>query len=300
LDFTITNNRTILQTIECVYGALDSELRNVTSWSRPFIKIKSDKPTEPLRKGQLLWLYIGLVNFPKMQMKITKLVPPKQIVVEYINGDFVGDGVFQLMSRQGTTDVVFSWRTRVNTRSMNILSRLLPIKKIHFMVVSGVLRKLEHYIVNETMSISKNNQPPHLETGDRVILFDGVCKLCNAWGNFIIQYDKTYKFKLASVQSTEGQEILAHFGYPLDVFETMLVVDGDRCFEKSDAFFHVMTTLGFPWRTISILQFAPRVIRDWAYDRIALNRYKLFGKYNYCNLPHPDHERRYLDGSSAS
>ena len=77
----------------------------------------------------------------------------------------------------------------------------------------------------------------------------------------------------------------------------MLVVDGAKCYEKSDAFFYVMKTIGFPWKLLVILQIAPRFVRDWAYDRIALNRYKLFGKYDYCVLPNPDHEKRYLDGN---
>lgn len=147
------------------------------------------------------------------------------------------------------------------------------------------------------MSISSNQYPPHIEKEDRLILFDGVCKLCNAWSNFIIRHDVNHKFKLASVQSEQGKAILTHFNYPSEVFETMLVVHGSAYYEKSDAFFFVMKELGYPWRTISFLQVIPRALRDWLYDRIALNRYALFGKYDYCRLPTPDHENRYLNGS---
>lgn len=138
-------------------------------------------------------------------------------------------------------------------------------------------------------------QPPLVGEGDKVILFDGVCKLCNAWSNFIIRHDNASAFKLASVQSKEGQDLLAHFGYPIDTYETMLVVDGSRCLDKSDAFFFVMKTLGYPWQLVSVFSFVPRAIRNWLYDRIALNRYALFGKYDYCTLPTADHEHRYLD-----
>jgi predicted DCC family thiol-disulfide oxidoreductase YuxK len=78
---------------------------------------------------------------------------------------------------------------------------------------------------------------PHLAENEKVILFDGVCKLCNAWSNFIIHHDKNHKFKLASVQSQEGSDILQHFNYSIDAFETMLVVKDGECLEKSDAFF---------------------------------------------------------------
>jgi predicted DCC family thiol-disulfide oxidoreductase YuxK len=136
--------------------------------------------------------------------------------------------------------------------------------------------------------------PPLVGPDDKLILFDGVCKLCNAWSNFIIKYDIDHQFKLASVQSTEGQAILKHFGYPTDFYDTMLVVEGNQSFEKSEAFFAVMRKLRFPWRLIMIFKILPLAIRDWLYLRVALNRYKLFGKYDYCTLPSADHEYRFL------
>ena len=150
------------------------------------------------------------------------------------------------------------------------------------------------------MKKNKKTLPPHLEENDKVILFDGVCKLCNAWGNFIIRHDKCHAFKLTSVQSQEGKDILQHFNYPIDVYETMLVVDGARCLEKSDAFIYVMKTLGFPWKLAILLSLMPVGIRNYLYDRIALNRYALFGKYHYCSLPTPDHEKRYLTASPVA
>ena len=138
---------------------------------------------------------------------------------------------------------------------------------------------------------------PYLQDGENLILFDGVCKLCNAWSNFIIRHDHGRRFKLASVQSPEGTAILAHFGYPTERFDTMLVVHRAACHEKSEAFFAVMSELGMPWRLLRVARILPRALRDWLYDRIALNRYRLFGKYDYCTLPGADHEGRYLGGS---
>jgi len=147
------------------------------------------------------------------------------------------------------------------------------------------------------MKDDKRSSPPYMGENDQVILFDGVCKLCNAWSNFIIRHDKSHEFKLSSVQSKEGKEILRYFNYPTDTYGTMLVVYGSRCLKKSDAFFYVMRILGFPWRLILFFQVIPRRLRNWLYDRIALNRYKLFGKYDYCSLPTPDHEKRYINGN---
>ena len=140
------------------------------------------------------------------------------------------------------------------------------------------------------------NKVPHLKDQENVILFDGICKLCNAWSNFLICHDPGHRFKLASVQSPEGKAILAHFSYPTGHYDTMLVVHNGACFEKSDAYFVVMGDLGFPWKAALVFKPIPKRLRDWLYDRIAFNRYALFGKYDYCSLPSPDHEGRYLSG----
>lgn len=143
--------------------------------------------------------------------------------------------------------------------------------------------------------MNNHNLPPNIEPSDKVILFDGVCKLCNAWSKFIIKYDQQHTFKLCNVQSNEGKKILLHFGFPTDLYETMLYIEGNQYFEKSDAFFQIMAKLTYPWKAVCIFKFIPKTIRNWAYDRIALNRYSLFGKYDYCHLPSPDHEARFLN-----
>lgn len=136
--------------------------------------------------------------------------------------------------------------------------------------------------------------PSGVEASDQIIMFDGVCKLCNRWSRFIIRFDKRRRFKLCAMQSEQGQNILRRLGYPLDHFETLLLVQGDRTLEKSNAFIAIMAQLNFPWPLFAIIKIVPRAIRDWCYDRIALNRYRLFGKYDHCLLATPDHEQRFL------
>ncbi len=136
--------------------------------------------------------------------------------------------------------------------------------------------------------------PPNMKEDCKVILFDGVCKLCNFWSQFIIKNDRKMIFMLASVQSLEGQQILKHFNMPTDHFDTMLYVEGDQSFEKSDAFLKIVNQLDLPWKLLNIFRFLPGWFRNWLYDRIALNRYALFGKYDQCLLPTPDHAKRYL------
>lgn len=142
--------------------------------------------------------------------------------------------------------------------------------------------------------MDQSSSPPHISINDKVILFDGVCKLCNAWSSFIIRHDRDQVFKLCSVQSKEGKDILGHFNLPLDYFETMLYVENNQSFEKSDAFLMVVKHLPAPWRYLNFLKYLPKIFSDWLYDRIALNRYNLFGKYDQCVLPSPDHNARFL------
>lgn len=139
-----------------------------------------------------------------------------------------------------------------------------------------------------------SDYPPNVNLNDQIIMFDGVCKLCNGWSRFIIRFDTRKKFKLCAVQSDEGQAILKWFGYPIDEFETMLLVQGNRVLEKSDSFLVIAGQLPFPWNTSRVLKLLPRSFRDWCYDRIALNRYRIFGKYEMCMLATADHEARFL------
>jgi len=127
-----------------------------------------------------------------------------------------------------------------------------------------------------------------------VVLFDGVCKLCNAWAKFLIRHDRQRRVRLAAVQSPEGQALLAWAGLPVDQFDTMAVIRDRHYWTRSDAFFEVIAQFSALWRPVSLLRIFPRKLLDWAYDRIALNRYRLFGKYDTCLLPDPDHEQRFL------
>lgn len=140
---------------------------------------------------------------------------------------------------------------------------------------------------------------PHIGNGDRVVLFDGVCRLCNGWSTFIIQHDTKRALKLAPLQSPEGYDILSHFGMPTEHFNTMVYVENNRLYEKSTAFLKIIRHLPAPWSWVGILHVIPRRFRDWAYDQIALNRYALFGKYDRCLLPKPDHRSRFLGNERA-
>ena len=140
--------------------------------------------------------------------------------------------------------------------------------------------------------------PPGLKDTGPVVLFDGVCRLCSFWARFLIRFDRKRVFKLATVQSAEGKALLKWFGLPTDTYETMAVIEGREIYTKSAAFIRVVRNLPFPWPLAATVWLIPRPIRDWMYDRIALNRYTLFGQYDACLLPAPDHNDRFLGAKS--
>ena len=141
---------------------------------------------------------------------------------------------------------------------------------------------------------AEDNHIPYIKNEDKLILFDGVCKLCNAWCRFIIKYDKNHLFQLASMQSEKGQAILKYLNLSTEYFETMLYVENNTIYGKSNAFIEIVKHLPLPIKLLYLLKYIPNFIRDFIYDRIARNRYKVFGKYNECTLPTKDHNNRYL------
>lgn len=139
-------------------------------------------------------------------------------------------------------------------------------------------------------------QPPFIQADERVVLFDGVCKLCSGWAKYLIRHDIEQRFRLASVQSKEGQALLEWGGLPLDHFDSMALIENGQMLLRSDAVLRIFAQLPGPWRYLKWLRLIPRPVRDWCYNRIALNRYRLFGRYDQCLLPSADHARRFLHG----
>ena len=139
-----------------------------------------------------------------------------------------------------------------------------------------------------------NERPPGMNEADRVILFDGVCVLCSYWARFLVRFDARRRYKLATVQSNEGRAILAWCGLPLEEFDTLVLVEKGAFYVRSTAIIRVLRGLPFPWPLAAVALICPRGIRDWLYDRMARNRYRIFGKYDACVLPSPDHADRFL------
>jgi predicted DCC family thiol-disulfide oxidoreductase YuxK len=128
-----------------------------------------------------------------------------------------------------------------------------------------------------------------------IVLFDGVCKFCNRSVNFILDHDARRRFRFAALQSDAGQAVLQRFGLRTDEFETAVLVEYGRAYTKSSAALRIAHNLGGWWSLLAVLLAIPPFLRDAAYDLLARNRYRLFGKADTCRVPTPDIRDRFLD-----
>jgi predicted DCC family thiol-disulfide oxidoreductase YuxK len=126
------------------------------------------------------------------------------------------------------------------------------------------------------------------KTTPPVVLFDGVCKLCNGSVNFILNRDSKGQLKLAPLQSEYGLRVLASQGKNSDALDSMFLLEGAQLFEKSTAIIRISKYLNGAWPLCMIFLLIPRFIRDFIYDVIANNRYRWFGKYAACPLHAPE------------
>ena len=118
-----------------------------------------------------------------------------------------------------------------------------------------------------------------------IIVFDGVCVLCSGFVRFVVARDPDAKFRFVSAQSPLGQALFRHYDLDTDDFETNLLIADGRAFGKLDALTGILQRLGGVWRIATIASLLPRTLRDRLYDRIARNRYRIFGRTDSCIVP---------------
>ncbi len=131
-------------------------------------------------------------------------------------------------------------------------------------------------------------------TAEHIVLFDGVCNLCNRSVNFIIRHDKKDLFRFASLQSETARRLLGD-KYPRSgKFETLFYWQEGKIHEQSGAVLRVMKKLGFPFSLLYILIVIPPFIRNYFYGLISRNRYNWFGRRDECMVPAPGVKEKFL------
>ncbi len=138
-----------------------------------------------------------------------------------------------------------------------------------------------------------------IEEGKKIILFDGVCNLCNSAVNFVIQRDKKNTFRYAALQSEIGKKLIAERNIDITKIDSILLIDPKLAYyHKSTAAIHIAKQLSGFYPLLSVFLILPKFLRDWIYDIIAKNRYKWFGKKESCMIPTPELKALFIDQSS--
>jgi len=135
--------------------------------------------------------------------------------------------------------------------------------------------------------------------GRALLLYDGVCALCNGVVAFLIKRDRQDRFRFAPLQSSLGREVQTRFDIHRFPEGVVLLTDAltpkEHLYHRSDAFVAALQLLSAPWRAVGgVLRLVPRPLREWGYGIVARYRYRLFGRYDTCPLPRPEQRNRLL------
>lgn len=129
----------------------------------------------------------------------------------------------------------------------------------------------------------------------KLILFDGVCNLCNNSVQYVIKRDQKNTYLFAPLQSKVGQQIIEQFQIDTVKTDSILLYTNGKLYSKSTAALKVAAKLGFPTNILSMFIIIPAFIRNWVYDFIAKNRYKWYGKKEACMIPTPELKSKFID-----
>lgn len=135
-----------------------------------------------------------------------------------------------------------------------------------------------------------------MENDKKIILFDGVCNLCNGAIQFIIKRDKKDTFRYAALQSEIGEQLIAERAIDTTKVDSIILIEpGIAYFTKSDAALHIGQGFGGFWKVLVIFTWIPKAFRDVIYDFVAKNRYKWFGRKDACMIPTAELKAKFLN-----
>lgn len=138
-------------------------------------------------------------------------------------------------------------------------------------------------------------QEPKSDTTEQpILLFDGVCNLCNASVQWVLLRDRKARFRFAALQSDLGQKLLLQHGLSAENLDTVVLVIGEQIFLRSDAPLEIVRRLGGLWPLLYGFKILPKALRDAMYNFVAKNRYRWFGRQESCMLPRPEWKGRFL------
>jgi predicted DCC family thiol-disulfide oxidoreductase YuxK len=127
-----------------------------------------------------------------------------------------------------------------------------------------------------------------------IIMFDGVCNLCNGFVNFLIVRDKHNSFRFGSLQSPAVIDLLKAHNFAANDLSTVILLENDKLYYQSTAVLRILRQMGGAWPLLYAFIVLPRPIRDFFYNMIAKNRYRLFGRQDACMIPTPELRAKFV------
>ena len=128
-----------------------------------------------------------------------------------------------------------------------------------------------------------------------LILFDGVCNLCNAWVRFVVRRDPAGVFRFAAQQSPVGRAMIEDRMKNAAQLSSVILIEDNSIYTESDAVLQILARLGLPWSWIALLRIIPRPARDACYRFIVRHRYQWFGRTEICQIPSADVRSRFVE-----
>ncbi|RAJ12464.1 thiol-disulfide oxidoreductase DCC family protein [Arenibacter echinorum] len=130
---------------------------------------------------------------------------------------------------------------------------------------------------------------------NKIILFDGVCNLCNSSVQYVIKRDKNNAYRFAALQSEIGKKLVEERGIDTSQIDSIILIEpGVAYYTKSTAALKIAQSFGGAWQLASVFEWIPEKLRNWVYDYIAKNRYKWYGKKDACMIPTPELKSKFL------
>lgn len=180
---------------------------------------------------------------------------------------------------------LFSYRSAVILLGMTAVFAFLSRKQV------------SEFLVRRAHVSARGKNPYSNALGDKsLVLFDGVCNLCNESVNFVIDHDSRKRFAFGSIQSDEAHAVLRDFGaeHIAETMESFVLIQGDKLYTKSTAALLASAELDSPYSVMRFFLAVPRPIRDLVYSAVAKTRYRIFGKSDTCRMPSAELRTRFI------
>lgn len=149
-------------------------------------------------------------------------------------------------------------------------------------------------LIREPYSYRHDAAVPGFADDLPIIVFDGYCALCSGWAKFVLRFDRRAIYRLLPAQSPLGHALYVHYGLDTEHYATNLLVANGVAWFKSEGSIRMAEGLGFPWSLAGLLRILPLRVRDWCYELLACNRFRLGGRREVCYVPEAAYKSRFL------